>query len=171
MSEMIESEGYMRIRVSIDTEGYGAAQCSSHCSRDFGKGRRRSGRYCDRPRESGWLLLGHDNHSRPSERAPGDRQVNAEARDGRYNPGSDRRVTRPASILSLSAMIRPMGMEEDREERTWTTKEAAGAWGVTPGRVRQWYHEGRIVAYKRAGTLFIPKHQNRPADLRHRKPR
>lgn len=68
-------------------------------------------------------------------------------------------------------MIRVMGMEDDREPRTWTTAEAGEVWGVTPGRVRQWYYEGRISAYKRAGTLFIPRGQERPADLRHRKRR
>lgn len=64
-------------------------------------------------------------------------------------------------------MQRKMGVEEgNREAATWTTREAAENWGVTPGRVKQWIYEERLKAYKRGGRLFIPKGQQRPKDLR-----
>jgi hypothetical protein len=54
----------------------------------------------------------------------------------------------------------------DEEQRTWTTSEAAEAWGVTSNRVRQWIRERRIIAYERSGIYFVPRDQERPKDLR-----
>jgi hypothetical protein len=56
-----------------------------------------------------------------------------------------------------------------REQRTWTVREAAEEWRVTPGRVRHWIYEGRVRAYQRAGIWFVAKDQERPEDLRRRR--